>query len=175
VRSKVLRVSLFTLFLLPYFLGIFGTGLHFVPNPSLRWIAASAAVLYCLLLSVSLVKTAPPRAPGTSKTPLTFIRYSLGFPVIAYFVYVCFYMSLPAAYTEAFGSLSQKQYQIERVKTGGAKAVLCEYRLQLRDVVTVLDDSFCVSEEFASRHSPGQSIVLTGKRSTAGFRFHNAS
>ena len=175
MRSKVVRTSLIALLLVPYFLGMLGMGVHFVPNPAIRWVAASAAVVYSCLLLTILLKIKPPTVPGASKTILTPIRYVLGFTIIGYFIYVFFYISIPAAYTEAFGTFSQREYQIEGVKQGGPKAVLCTYRLQLRGVLTVLDDSFCVHEKFALRHSPGQSIVLTGKQSAVGFRFHNAS
>ena len=175
MRTKAFRTILLALLFVPSLLGMFGTGMHFVPNLSLRWICVVAAMTYCALLFVFLLRIAPPRPSGVAETVPRSIKLAAGFPVIAYFIYVCLYMNLPAAYTQAFGSSAQRDYQIEGVKKGGAKAVLCPYRLELRGAATVLDDTFCVSEEFALKHSPGQAIVLTGKESIFGFRFRNAS
>jgi hypothetical protein len=154
---------------------MFGLGMHFVPNLSLRWISAVSAMVYCGLLFAILLKIAPPRPPDISEKVPRSIKLAAGFPLFTYFIYVCFYMNLPAAYTQAFGSSARHEYQIEGVKKGGAKAVLCPYRLQLRGAVTVLDDTFCVSEKFALKQTPGQAISLTGKESILGFRFRNAS
>jgi hypothetical protein len=148
--------------------------MHFVPNPSFRWIAASVAATYCAILFAVLFKIAPSRPPDVSDKFPPSIKLALACPVMAYFVYVCFYMSLPAVYTQEFGSWVQRNYQIEGLKKGGAKATLCPYRLHLRGARTVLDSSFCVSPEFAMSHSPGQEIVLTGKQSYFGLRFENA-
>jgi hypothetical protein len=175
VHLKVLRTILLALLLVPFFLGIFGTGMHFVPTPSFRWIAALVATFYCAFLFVVLLKLAPPRPPEVPEKLPASMKVALGFPVVAYFVYVCFYMNLSAAYTQTFGNFAQREYQIEGLKKGGAKAVLCPYRLKLRGAVTVLNDTFCVDEEFATNHSAGRSIVLTGKQSALGFRFRNAN
>lgn len=149
--------------------------MHFVPNPSVRWIAASVAVIYCAVLFTVLLKLAPPRVPDVSEKIPAPVKLTVGFPIFAYFIYVCFYMNFPAAYTQTFGSLARREYQIEDVKKRSARAVLCPYSLRLRGALTVLDDSFCVREKFALSHSPGQSIVLNGKQSALGFRFDNAS
>ncbi len=152
-----------------------GTGMHFIPSQMFRWVAMLIAAIYCALLFAGLLKLRPRREPDRTETIPAPVKVVAGFAVMVYFLYVFFYMSLPAAYTQVFGTLSQREYQIEEVKRGGAKAVLCQYRLKLRAVPTVLNDTFCVDEGFARSHSSGQSIVLTGKESVFGLRFDNAS
>lgn len=175
MHPKALRSILLAFLLVPFFLGMFGTGMHFIPSQSFRWAALLIAVIYCALLFAGLLKLRRRREPDmTEKIPAS-VKLVAGFAVMVYFLYVFFYMNLPAAYTQVFGTLTQREYQIEGVKRGGAKAVLCRYRLKLRAVPTVLNDTFCVGEEFARSHSSGQSIVLTGKETAFGLRFDNAS
>ncbi len=99
MNSERIRAILLTLLLVPFFLGLVGTGMHFVPNPSFRWIAASVAATYCAILFAVLFKIAPSRPPDVSDKFPPSIKLALACPVMAYFVYVCFYMSLPAVYT----------------------------------------------------------------------------
>lgn len=173
MRSMALRTGLFALLLVPLFLGMLGTRVHFIPNPSFRWIAAAVAILYCAMLFAALLKLAPRKAPDVSAKVPAPVKLAAGFPVIAYFVYVFFYMSLPAAYTQAFGNLARRTYEIESVEKGGAKALFCPYRLKLQGTYTVLGDTFCVGENFATIHSPGESVVLSGRESVFGVRFNN--
>jgi hypothetical protein len=170
VRTMVLCIFL------PVVLGAFGLGMHFVPMPGFRLAAFLAAIAYCATLTALAVRIRRKRISLENDVQFTPITAAFFFVVIAGFSYVSFRMTVPALLTDVIGVPASKKFVIESLEQGSAKArLLCAYELSLEGVTTVLDDSFCASEEFARQHAAGQAIQLTGKQSRFGFRFENVN
>ncbi len=101
------------------------------------------------------------------------VALAISVVVAMYFAYITFVMAVPAWVVGHLGTPATREFVIEEVKKASRRATLCPYRLRLHGAVTVLADSFCVSEAFSLQHASGQSIQLVGRESFLGFRFTN--
>lgn len=156
------------LLLMAIFGGISGVAVGFIPEPTFRVIAAFTGILFAVTLMVSGIRRKGAEGrEAASRKPLVLVS---GLVVMSYFAYVFFYMTLPAALTHFFGADSQREYRVLEVKKGGAKAILCPYRLKLASAPTVLDDALCIDEPVAAKLAAGQMVLLRGRQSKLGFR-----
>lgn len=147
--------------------------MHFIPNPAFRLGAFILAVVYCGALVALISNIRLSRPSQSEETPAAPAALLFGIFFGLYFYYVSCFVSFPALLTDSFGAPAAKDFVIEEIDKGGSRARGCPYRLKLQGVVTVLDDTFCVSAAFASQHEAGQSIRLTGAETVMGFRFRN--
>ena len=171
--SKPFRFFLVLAFLVPIGLGMVGGGMHFIPNPSYRWIAVAAALGYAAAFVVFVRrKGLIPATPDHERIPRPAMLV-FGILMSTYFFYVTVAMTAPALLTQAIGKPKQGDYVVEDLRRGGFRATLCPFRMRLQGVTTVLDDSYCVSENFARAHANGESLHLAGLESALGFRFLN--
>lgn len=156
------------LLLVAIFGGISGVAVGFIPEPTFRVIAAFTGILFAVTPMVSGIRRKGAEGrEAASRKPLVLVS---GLVVMSYFAYVFFYMTLPAALTHFFGADSQREYRVLEVKKGGAKAILCPYRLKLASAPTVLDDALCIDEPVAAKLAAGQMVLLRGRQSKLGFR-----
>ena len=172
---KVSRAALLTLLLVSLGMGMFGTTMHFIPEPSSRLAIFLVAVVCVAVLTTfgwRIRVAGSTKQDGLVPTP---VKLMFGLLVFLYFFYVCLYVTIPALVTSSFGVPASRTYVIENLEQGGSKAWLCPYRIKLRGAAFVLSDSFCVNEQFARKYAVGQQIRLTGKQTLWGFRFLNAS
>jgi hypothetical protein len=171
-RTKSSRRIFGLLLLFPIVLGIPGVGMHFVPNPSHRLAAILLAIAYVAAVAIFFRRNSSATPSAKVEIIPTPLKLMLGMVLAAYLLYVSLHMTIPALVTQAFGSSADKEYVIEDLKkTSSRRGTFCPYRMRLREVAAVLDDSYCVSESFAKQHSAGQSIRLSGKETFLGFRF----
>lgn len=164
--AKTTLVLILTL--LPFFLGMFGTGSWFIPNPTFRSLAVLAGIAYYAVLWFLVPRIKGPRAAGP---PGEKIKLALALPVACYFAYVAFYITIPAALTQILGAPAHREYVVAAIDQASKRAWLCPYRVKLQGVRTVLTDSLCVDEAFAQSISSGAVVSLRGNESVFGFRF----
>lgn len=172
-RIRTARAAMLVLLLAPLFAGMFGTAFSYIPEPSFRPVAFVVAVVVLNCIAATMWRSRPPAAAVAEVRVAAAVKLALAFVVFTYFFYVCFYVTVPAWITRVAGASESRDYEVDGIRKTG-RGWACPYRMTLRDVVSVLDDSFCVSAEFAREHPVGARIRVDGERSVLGYSFRFA-
>jgi len=168
VRRPPVRTSFALILLLgPFLLGMFGLATWFIPNPRFKGAAALVGVAYYAILWACRSHL---RSVEVQLTAWDQAKLVLAVPLFCYFSYVAFYVTIPAVFTDIFGSPAHRQYVIAEIQQSSRKAWLCPYRVKLSGVRTVFSDSLCAGASFVTAISPGESVNFDGKESSLGFR-----
>lgn len=169
------RAVILVLVLATFLAGMFGTSVSYIPEPSFRPVAFVIAVGLVAFIAAMMWRNRASASPIAEGRVAAAVKLTLAPVVFTYFFYVCFYVTVPAWVTRVVGAAESREYQVESIRRSSSRARLCPYRMTLRGVVFLLDDSFCVSEEFAREHPVGAQIRVDGERSVLGYRFDFAS
>lgn len=157
--------SMLVLLLAPLLAGMFGTTFSSIPERSFRPVAFAIAVVVVACIAAMMWSSRPSASAVVEVRMAAAVKLTLALVMFMYFFYVCFHVIVPAWITRAAGATESREYEVDSIRKTG-RGWSCPYRMTLRDIVFVMDDSFCVSEDFARQHPVGAQIRVDGERST---------